>query len=205
MGLHKLERSKHKASRMQRWILPAIALLIAVLLLFGGETAREWLRFDRQGIRAGEVWRLVTGHFVHLGWPHFALNAAGLALVWTLVGDVFDRPHWLLIVVASILTMDIGLWLFDPELMWYVGLSGLLHGILAAALLKKLRKPDKETVALTVLLLGKLAWEQLIGPLPGSEGTAGGAVVVDSHLFGALGGALGAIWLRIRVRPAAAI
>ncbi len=179
-----------------------MALLVAVLLLFGGETAREWLRFDREGIRAGEVWRLVSGHFVHLGWPHFALNAAGLALVWTLVGDVFDRPRWVLIAVTSILTMDIGLWIFDPELMWYVGLSGLLHGILAAALVKKLRKPDGETLALTVLLLGKLAWEQLVGPLPGSEGTSGGAVVVDSHLFGTLGGVLAAIWLCIRVRAA---
>jgi rhomboid family GlyGly-CTERM serine protease len=205
MGLHKLERSQHGAPGLGRWLLPIIALFVAVLLLLGGETTRQWLRFDREGIRAGEVWRLLTGHFVHLGWPHFALNAAGLALVWTLVGDVFGRSQWVLISVACILTMDIGLWVFDPALMWYVGLSGLLHGILAAALVKKLRKPDKETLALTVLLLGKLAWEQLVGPLPGSEGTAGGAVVVDSHLFGTLGGILAAIWLRIRVRPAAPI
>jgi rhomboid family GlyGly-CTERM serine protease len=205
MGLHKLKQSTHNASGKSRWLLPAIVLLVAGLLLFGGDTTREWLRFDREGIRAGQVWRLVTGHFVHLGWPHFALNAAGLALVWTLVGGVFERSRWVLIAVISILTMDIGLWIFDPELMWYVGLSGLLHGILAAALLKKLRKPDKETLALTVLLIGKLAWEQLAGPLPGSEGTAGGAVVVDSHLFGTLGGILAAIWLRIRVRPAAPI
>jgi hypothetical protein len=54
-------------------------------------------------------------------------------------------------------------------------------------------------------LLGKLAWEQFSGPLPGSEGTAGGPVIVDSHLFGALGGALTALTLRIRVRPATPI
>ena len=205
MGLHKLERNRLQQHVAGRWLLPAITLLVAVSLLLGGETARESLRFDRYGISSGELWRLVTGHFVHLGWAHFALNAAGLALVWYLVGGAFDRQRWILISVVSVFTMDLGLWLFDPDLQWYVGLSGLLHGILAAGLVPSLKKPDKETLALAVLLLGKLAWEQFNGPLPGSEGTAGGAVVVDAHLFGALGGVLGAILSRIRVRPAAAI
>jgi membrane associated rhomboid family serine protease len=84
-------------------------------------------------------------------------------------------------------------------------LSGLLHGILAAGLVERLRKPETETIVLTLLLVGKLVWEQLSGPLPGSEGTAGGTVVVDSHLFGALGGAAAAFFLRNRVRPAAPI
>lgn len=205
MGLHKLAGKPDAASGASRWLLPAIALAIAVLLLLGGETARQWLRFDRDGIDSGEVWRLVSGHFVHLGWSHFALNAAGLALVWYLVGDAFDWRRWILIAAASILTMDIGLWIFDPELLWYVGLSGLLHGVLAAGIVASFRDANREMLILAVLLLGKLAWEQFNGPLPGSEATAGGAVVVDSHLFGTLGGVLGAIFIRIRVRGAAPI
>jgi len=205
MGLHKLDQNTGKHSVAQRWWLPAIVLIAAVALQLAGELGRDWLRFDREGIRSGELWRLITGHFVHLGWPHFALNGAGLALVWYLVGDVFDRNRWILISAISILAMDVGLWIFDPELIWYVGLSGLLHGILAAGLVERLRKPEKETIVLTLLLVGKLVWEQLSGPLPGSEGTAGGTVVVDSHLFGALGGAAAAFFLRNRVRPAAPI
>jgi len=205
MGLHELERNAHKASRVGQWLLPGAVLLLAVFLLFGGELAREWLRFDRQGIRSGEVWRLVTGHVVHLGWSHFALNAAGLALVWFLVGGAYDIRRWAMVCALSVLTMDVGLWLFDPDLQWYVGLSGLLHGILAAGIVVALEKPDKETLALLLLLIAKLAWEQYGGPLPGSEATAGGRVVVDSHLFGAIGGAAAAIWLRIRVRNATPI
>lgn len=205
MRLHKLDRNIGKRSVAGQWWLPAIVLIAAVGLQLAGESGRDWLRFDREGIGSGELWRLFTGHFVHLGWPHFALNGAGLALVWFLVGDAFDRHRWILISAISILTMDLGLWIFDPELIWYVGLSGLLHGILAAGLVERLRKPEKETIVLTLLLVAKLVWEQLIGPLPGSEGTAGGMVVVDSHLFGALGGAAAAFFLRIRVRPAAPI
>jgi rhomboid family GlyGly-CTERM serine protease len=205
MGLDKLDRNTDKRGVAGGWWLPAIVLIAAVALQLAGELGRDWLRFDREGIRSGELWRLITGHFVHLGWPHFALNAAGLALVWYLVGDVFDRNRWILISAISILAMDVGLWIFDPELIWYVGLSGLLHGILAAGLVERLRKPETETIVLTLLLVGKLVWEQLSGPLPGSEGTAGGTVVVDSHLFGALGGAAAAFFLRNRVRPAAPI
>ena len=205
MGLDKLDRNTDKRGVAGGWWLPAIVLIAAVALQLAGELGRDWLRFDREGIRSGELWRLITGHFVHLGWPHFALNAAGLALVWYLVGDVFDRNRWILISAISILAMDVGLWIFDPELIWYVGLSGLLHGILAAGLVERLRKPETETIVLTLLMVGKLVWEQLSGPLPGSEGTAGGTVVVDSHLFGALGGAAAAFFLRNRVRPAAPI
>lgn len=205
MGLDKLRQSSLLRSALKRWGLPVSVVLAATFLLLGGETARESLRFDRMGIGAGEFWRAVTGHFVHLGWPHFGLNAAGLGLVWYLVGETFDTRRWLVIGGFSIIAMDLGLWFLDPELRWYVGLSGLLHGVLAAGLTERLRRPDAETVVLAALLLGKLGWEQISGPLPGSEATAGGSVVVDSHLFGALGGAVGALMLRIRSRPAASI
>jgi len=205
MGLHKLGRNADIRSIAGRWLLPGIVLIAAVALLLAGETGRDWLRFDRDAIGSGQIWRLLTGHFVHLGWPHFALNGAGLALVWYLVGEVFDGLRWILIAAVSILAMDVGLWIFDPELVWYVGLSGLLHGILAAGLVARLRKPGKETIVLMILLVAKLLWEQVSGPLPGSEGTAGGMVVVDSHLFGAIGGAAAAFLLRNRVRPVAPI
>jgi rhomboid family GlyGly-CTERM serine protease len=200
MGLHELEGNGRKVSGLGQWLLPGALVLLAIFLLLGGELAREWLRFDRQGIRSGEVWRLVTGHVVHLGWSHFLLNAAGLALVWFLVGSAYDIRRWVLVCALSIVSMDIGLWVFDPTLQWYVGLSGLLHGILAAGLIAALEKPDKETLVLLLLLIAKLAWEQYGGPLPGSEATAGGRVVVNSHLFGAIGGAVAALLLRIRVR-----
>ncbi len=202
MGLHKLDRNTGAPAGASLWQIPGVMLAVALLLTLLGETARKALRFERSDIASGEVWRLLTGHFVHLGWRHFALNAAGLVLVWFLVGDSFRRTEWLFVALFSVATMDLGLWYFDPALQWYVGLSGLLHGLLAAGLVEKLRKPDIEMIALAVLLLAKLAWEQLGGPLPGSESAAGGAVVVDAHLFGALGGVLAAMAMRIRVRSA---
>ena len=201
MGSSKREKETNKAASVAAWQVPAGLILVAAALMLGGDAARESLAFERDAIRDGEVWRIVTGHLVHLGWPHFALNAAGLALVWTLVGDAYKPAGWLLIIFTSIGAIDLGLWIFNPQLQWYVGLSGALHGVLAAGLVMSCRQPRIETTILGLLLLCKLTWEQFNGPLPGSEGSSGGHVVVDAHLYGAIGGMLAGLltWL-IRVR-----
>ena len=62
------------------------------------------------------------------------------------------------------------------------GWPSLLHGLLAAGLVVGIARRETESVVLAVLVAGKLAWEQFAGPLPGSEGASGGAVIVD-HLL----------------------
>ena len=205
MGLDKRGRSSHNAGAMRHWLLPIVIVGIAAVLAFGGESAREWLRFDRSAIGDGDYWRLVSGHLVHLGWSHLALNAAGLVLVWFLVGSSLAPRDWAVVILLSIAAIDLGFWLLNPELGWYVGLSGLLHGMLAAGLAVSCRQPNVETVALAVILAAKLVFEQVSGPLPGSETSSGGPVIVDAHLYGAIGGICGAMAALIRVRAGAAI
>ena len=202
-----LDESKHSSdlAAARTWIVPAVLLFAAMLIAFFGDAGREWLRYDRVWIGQGEIWRLLTGHLAHLGWPHFALNGAGLLLVWFLVGGTYGLRAWVLITFCIVATIDIAFWIMNPGLHWYVGLSGLLHGLLAAALVRRLRSMDAETLVLAALLVVKLAWEQFAGPVPGSELSSGGPVVVDAHLYGALGGLLGARIATIRVKPQAAI
>ncbi len=185
------------------WRLPiAIAGIVAVLA-FTGDLGREWLRYDRVAIGDGEVWRLLSGHFVHLGASHVLLNVAGLMLIWYLVSSAYSQVRWLLIMAGTIVGIDLGFWLFSPGLDRYVGLSGLLHGLLTAGILRSLGGRTKEASALGLLLVGKLAYEQTVGPLPGSEGSTGGAIVVDAHLYGAIGAAILVSGLLIRARSSA--
>lgn len=176
---------------------------IAAVFAFTGESGREWLRYDRGAIIDGEYWRMLSGHFVHLGASHYLLNVAGLLLIWYLIGTAFSLTHWLLIAAGTIAGVDLGFWFFSPGLIWYVGLSGLLHGLLAAGILATLRSQTKEASVLAVLLVGKLVYEQFVGPLPGSEGSTGGTVIVDAHLYGAISAAILASGVLIRVRTSA--
>jgi rhomboid family GlyGly-CTERM serine protease len=204
MGLSKGEETRLGALPTLAWLVPGSVVLIALTLLFTGETGREWLRFERSGIAAGELWRLLTGHLVHLGVSHTVLNLAGLVLVWFLVGRAFDWKQWLWVMAGSIGAIDLGLWFGAPSLEWYVGLSGLLHGMLGAGIVAGIVARSGEALILAVVVAGKLAWEQFAGPLPGSETTSGGAVIVDAHLYGVIGGTLVAAML-IRVRGRAPI
>jgi rhomboid family GlyGly-CTERM serine protease len=201
MGLGKGEEMRRGALPVQAWLVPGIVLLIALALMLSGDSGREWLRFDRGGIAAGEVWRLLTGHFVHLGVSHTLLNLAGLVLVWILVGRTFTWPQWLYVMAGSVAAIDLGLWFGATQLEWYVGLSGLLHGMLAAGIAGGLADRSYEALVLAIVVAGKLAWEQLVGPLPGSEASSGGAVIVDAHLYGVIGGAaVAAAIIRVRRR-----
>lgn len=175
----------------------AIALAVILIGLLGSE-ADHWLRYDRAAILDGQLWRVLSGNLVHLGWPHLGMNLAGLALIWLLVGHLFTSRQWIGVAVICGLGVSGGLLAFNPELLWYVGLSGVLHGFLISGCLADLRSGRRGAWLLLALVWAKLIWEQVAGPLPGSEATAGGAVVVDAHLYGALAGILAVAIIPIR-------
>jgi rhomboid family GlyGly-CTERM serine protease len=175
-----------------------LALLAAVAVLLAGELAgdpaRLALRYERSAIAAGQWWRLVTGHFVHLGLEHAVLNGLGLALMWALFARDYSRRAWLVVLAGAIAGVDLGLWFRDSTVEWYVGSSGVLHGVLAAGALAHLRRGELDGWIIAVFLVAKLTYEQLVGALPLTQG---GAVVVDAHLFGVLGGLAGASTVKV--------
>lgn len=200
MGLSNGDLNQQKAASFRVWLLPIAVVCVSGALMAGDDLGREWLRYDRQQLADFQFWRLLSGHFVHLGLSHYVLNAIGLLLVWQLVGNQFSRGQWLWVALGSIAAMDLGFWLLEPQLTWYVGLSGLLHGILAAGIVGSWNSDRRMALVLAVVVVLKLAYEQLAGPLPGSEATSGGAVVVVAHLYGAIGGVFTAAILETRLR-----
>ena len=173
---------------LRQHTLPLAVALLSLLLQLNGDTATLMLRFDHPLIAEGEVWRLLTGNLVHLGWNHLWMNLAGLGLIWAIFYRHFNQWQWLAILLVSELGVGVGLWFFNPELHWYVGLSGALHGLFAIGLCAQLRQRDRFDRMLLALFIAKLAWEQWSGELPSSAALAGGPVIVDAHLYGAVTG-----------------
>ncbi|MGI9273204.1 MAG: rhombosortase [Woeseiaceae bacterium] len=194
-----------KSRRIAAWSLPGVAIIVSAALALSGDWGRELFRYDRIAIADGELWRLLSGHLVHLGWSHFAMNAVGLMLICYLVAARFRDRDWLIITATVIAGIDLGFWFLEPQLSWYVGLSGVLHGLLAAGAVSGMLDRQKDFWLIAAFLVAKLAYEQVVGPLPGSEGTAGGEVVVASHLYGAVGGVIAGLGFCLRKAPPASI
>ena len=187
------------------WLALGLVLAVAAALELLGDPGRELLRYDRAAIASGDIWRLLSGHLVHLGWSHLLLNAVGFLLIGYLVAAFFNLRQWAAIFGVVIIGTDLGFWFLEPQLSWYVGLSGLLHGLLTAGAIKAVYSGQREFWFILAFLVGKLCYEQLLGPLPGSENTSGGNVVVAAHLYGAGSGALAGLFFSFRKAPQASI
>lgn len=182
-------------------LLPAIIVsLIVVAIQFFPQSLRQILRYDRAAISDGELWRIITGHLAHLGWSHLAMNVAGLCLITYIFappGKVWVWTAWMFV---TALATSAGMYFFSPQLSFYVGLSGVLHGMIVIGALRWIRQGDFMGLFVLIIIVAKIAWEQLFGALPLSQQMAGGPVAVDAHLWGALGGLAVGLWSLIRLR-----
>ncbi len=173
-----------------------IALAVSVGLIglaVLGKRPRLALRWARDEIAGGELWRLVTGHLVHLDLEHAVLNMAGLLLVWALFSRVLTAGQWALTLLAGVVAIDLGLWFVNVDLQWYVGASGLLHTAMAAGIVRQMVARDLVAWGLGVVGVGKLLYEHFSGAMPFTS--AGALVVTDAHLYGAVAGMIcGVVW-----------
>lgn len=162
-------------------------MLLILLLGLGGEPVREALRYDTPGIRAGEWWRLLTANFVHLGAWHLFLNELGVLVLVLLCPERLSWAVWLRRLVLVGLGMTLGLYFLVPRIDWYVGCSGLIHGLFVLGLGRQVvRDRDLIAAACLAFLVGKVAWELVVGVPVSDEAAIGGKVLVESHLYGSV-------------------
>lgn len=168
------------------WAMPLALMLLLLCTELLGDWGREQLRYDRGMIEAGQWWRLLSGHFVHLGWWHWFLNEMGLLVLVLLCPQPLSPAVWGRRLVLLSIGTSLGLYYFAPTLRFYVGLSGVIHGLFLLGLMPQVLKKDLISLCCLAYLLGKLGWELVSGAPVSDEQAIGGHVAVASHLFGAL-------------------
>ena len=188
-----IARSLNCDGRYAAGLLLCAALLLAPLA--GGEPLQALWRYERAAVAAGQWWRLLTAHVVHLDAQHALLNCVGLALLWALFARSYRLTQWLWALGITILTIDLGFWFISTGLQWYVGASAMLHGVFACGCIALIRRRDPVGIIAGLIFVAKLAWEQWQGPLPFETEHP---VVTVSHAYGALGGAVAGLLLRQR-------
>lgn len=181
-----------------------LTLILAGLMLALG-LAQPWtqplLEFNRGAIANGQWWRLLSGQWIHYGVYHLAMNSAAFALCGYVLLRHFALPQYLLLLLCCLIAVGLGLYWFNPQLQYYAGLSGALHGLLVAGLFEQLRQKSWISLAALILVALKLVQEQSAS-FDASHPLLPVPVAVDAHLYGALAGfAWGlAFWLLRRAR-----
>lgn len=177
------------------------ALLAVVALVTSLEVGRSsvfgWLEYQRNAILQGQLWRLLTGHFVHLTPWHLVMNLASLLMVWSCFLRRWTALQFLGVVFVAPLLISSLFLMTDQRLTGYAGLSGVIYTLLIAGLVCGWRRePGLRSVLLLMAVL-RLGWEQssLYNP-DYLDSWLNGPVYPNAHLFGALVGGLLAFAVR---------
>lgn len=158
------------------------------------------------------AWRAVAGQFAHIDNTHLLLNLVGLWLVAWGLKPWRSPKRDLLLFAAGLGGVCTGLML-SPDVMWYRGLSGALHGLFCGLVMVVLvteRRRPVQTVALVLLagacvklLMEDPAFAATIGFFSGaatgpdatnpawagfSQNDASRPVLYAAHRWGALAG-----------------
>lgn len=173
-----------------KWLLMFVISAILIALCGYGDDAVRLLRYENTIGSSREWWRLLSGHFVHLGWMHLILNLIGLWIILLIYGQYLRSPHLMISILLIAFGISLGLLTFSPKVGWYIGFSGVLHGLIILLALENYQKEKKLNIAVLILVTAKLLWEQLFGIAESMENIIGGRVVFDSHLYGAIMGVI---------------
>jgi len=180
--------------------LKSLALAAAILAAAAPAAARL-LEYDRAAILRGEVWRIVTAHFVHCSTYHRIWNLLPLVAIGFLFEDALGRRFWP-VLFGSCAAVGGGLLLLEPGLDSYRGLSGALNGIWVAGALLAARNESREGRrslpfvyrGCVLLDLGKIAFEATAGtPIFTDPSALAAEPIALAHALGAAAGVCAAL------------
>ena len=143
----------------------ALLAMLALALWWAWGAAPEALVWDRAALARGELWRLLTGHWVHSDGGHALWDIAALILL----GFLFEprlKGRLPGVLLAGSLGVDAWLWWAPDAPVLYCGLSGILNSLLAAGLVAWWREQPHVLIPLTGLgMLAKSLMELQAGSM----------------------------------------
>lgn len=171
---------------LKRHSLLIFIIAISILLAILSENTIELFQYKRSLIIDCELWRIITGHFVHNGWEHLWLNILALIIIYLLIFPYVNIQILWTSFIVSCLGISLFLFMFMDELEWYVGLSGVLHSLLTLGSIAAIINGRKEFFILLFFIFAKVIFEQFYGSLSQNFTEIEGTIIVNAHLYGVI-------------------
>lgn len=108
-------------------------LLVTLAVLYSLAPDHELLYFSASDIADGELWRIVTGHFIHADPEHLVWNCLGMAILGTVIERHSGKAWWTAL-GAGVVAVSFLLMSPFVHLGYYCGLSGVLNSMLLVAI-----------------------------------------------------------------------
>lgn len=173
-----------------QWCIPLVITIAALCCYFFEENLFQTVGYYHSKITNGEVWRLLSGHFFHSNKNHVIMNLLGLWCLWLLHGDYYRYVNMILVYLVTAISAALGMYFVNPDIEIYVGLSGVLHGVLIWGALKDIQHKYNMGYLLLFATIGKIGFEQHFGASGDVVELIEMNVAINAHLFGAIGGGI---------------
>lgn len=170
-------------------LLWVITLSLTSLLLFFTVPNLQ-LSFDRPLIAGGEGWRIITGNLAHTNLWHLLLNLGGLAILYSLFRDYLGGARLPLLMLLLWLAVGLGIWWWCPQTQWYMGLSGLLHGLFVWGAMQDIRYRRYSGWLMLAGIVIKLGLDFYSAGESPVSALIGARVHIESHFIGSAAGLL---------------
>lgn len=169
---------------------PLLVGSTAVILFWFAPGINELLAYDRYALQGWETWRIITGNLLHTNGYHLLLNLAGLALLYLLHAEYYQPLRFVKMFIWCCVGTTLGIYWLSPQLIWYVGLSGALHGMFVWGACLDIRQRMLTGWLLLAGVAVKVVYEQLAGSSASVARLIEANVAIDAHLYGAASGLL---------------
>ena len=118
------------------YITIGIIAVIGLVYLYGVMTNGNILAYDfgvnRDYVRAGEIYRLLTGTFIHVDFLHLLCNCYALYMIGSMVEGYYGKKKYLIIYLVSAITGS--LLSIAMSSGFSIGASGAIFGLLGSLL-----------------------------------------------------------------------
>ncbi len=188
------------------WVAIIVSLLCTGLYVAGlvSPSINNLLAYRRTTIGDGQWWRFVTGNLLHTNHWHLLMNLAGLWVVLLLHHFHYQLKGLTALFSLLCLLEGLGLYFGYPQLLGYVGLSGMLHGLFTFGAVLDIHRHLRSGYLLLLGVVIKVGHEQWYGAGDDVTAMIGARVATEAHLVGLICGLVCALLFILFQRALAA-
>ncbi|NQZ42386.1 MAG: rhombosortase [Moritella sp.] len=164
-----------------------LGLLCLIIYAISAENITV-LDYNRESIINGEYWRLISGNFNHTNIYHLLLNLGALAVIGGLHYRYYNSAAYTSLILLLSIGVGVGILWLSPSTHLYVGLSGILHGIIIVGAVIDVTKKYYSGYVLMIGTVIKVINEQLFNSPVEISQLIEAKVLTEAHLYGLVTG-----------------